>query len=148
MTDKKLFSERLDYALAYRNKKPISLTNDIGIPKSAVHQYLNNIITPKHDRVKVIAEYLNINPYYLFGESDEIKIMSSNVLEHPINTYGDYQAHLDHFSDKPELLEIYHEITTSDNLRLLFDSAKDLTPKQLESILVIIQSIKEAEARE
>ena len=56
--------------------------------------------------------------------------------------YGDHQANLEYFSDKPELLETYRHITENDNLRLLFDSTKDLTPQDLEPVLLLIDGIR------
>ena len=56
--------------------------------------------------------------------------------------YGDHQANLEYFADKPELLETYRHITENDNLRLLFDSTKDLTPQDLEPVLLLIDGIR------
>ena len=61
------------------------------------------------------------------------------------NTYGDHKANLEHLATKPELLEIYNDIYESENLQLLFDTARDLTPDELEAVLNVIKMIHKGE---
>lgn len=80
------------------------------------------------------ATALKTTPSYLMGwDNDEV------------NTYGDHKANLDHLADKPELLEIYNDIYESENLQLLFDTARDLTPDELEAVLNVIKMIHKGE---
>lgn len=58
------------------------------------------------------------------------------------NYYGNHEANLAYFADKPELLALYKQIHDSHSLQLLFDSAKDLTPQDLEMVLTIIRGIR------
>lgn len=60
------------------------------------------------------------------------------------NTYGNYKENLTYFADKLELLELYKQIHDSHSLQLLFDSAKDLSPEDLETVLIHIQGIRKA----
>lgn len=115
------------------------------------HTYLNNLEkgldprTQKPVNVTVdvlirIATKLNIDPHYLLDLA-----ITDNVLtdeEQPESIYGNHKDNLAYFADKPELLEIYREIYESESLQLLFDSAKDLTPEALETVLQVIKSIK------
>lgn len=61
------------------------------------------------------------------------------------NIYGDHKANLEHLATKPELLEIYNDIYESENLQLLFDTARDLTPEELEAVLNVIKMIHKGE---
>jgi len=76
---------------------------------------------------------------------DAAQIMQSFTPDRNIDIYGDHQANLVYFAKKPELLEIYKEIHESENLKLLFDSAKDLTPEDLEYVLNLIKRLKDSE---
>ena len=110
----------------------------VGLTKKTIQRYETAESRISTNNLKAIAKILevDISKWIMFDDRENV------------NEYGDHQKHLAYFADKPELLDIYNEITQSENLRLLFDSARDLTPKQLESILVIIQSIKDAESKE
>lgn len=57
---------------------------------------------------------------------------------------GDDQANREHLKDKPELLEIYNDIVSRDEVYILFDKVKDLDPKDVESILSVVQTIRNA----
>ena len=61
-----------------------------------------------------------------------------NLLE----IYGDHAANLEYFANDPDLLETYKHIVENDNLKLLFDSAKDLSPEDLEPVLILIDGIR------
>ena len=138
MNTNKTFADRLQSALDYRNKKQIDLTNGAGLNKSLISQYLSGKFDAKNDKIDIIAEYLDINPLFLMGKIDDFGTYDTSD-----SLYGDHNANLAYFADKPDLLEIYKEIHESDNLKLLFDSAKDLEPKDLEFVLKIIKNIKE-----
>ena len=53
---------------------------------------------------------------------------------------GDYNENVEYLKDKPELLDLYKEIVANDQLVLLFDKAKKLSPQDLEQILKIIDT--------
>lgn len=116
----------------------------------------NKPVNVTADTIIRIGDKLGINPHELFALDLEDKsernfsYSSHEVVfpeEVPIapgtsSIYGNHQDNLEYFSDKPELMDIYKEIHNSESLQLLFDSAKDLTPQDLETVLMIIKGIK------
>lgn len=60
--------DRLYEAMAVRGKKPVDLTRDLGIPKSAISQYLSGK-SQKMDsaRLYAIAQYLDVDEPWLLG---------------------------------------------------------------------------------
>ena len=60
--------DRLKYALNLREKKAADLARDLGIPKSAISQYLSGYRTIKDSkRLYIIAEYLDVSEAWLMG---------------------------------------------------------------------------------
>ena len=73
---------RLDYAIKTAGKKQIDLTHDLGIPKSAISQYLSGAtITMDSARLYAIAEYLGVNPVWLMGFDDTMNEKEKHLLE-------------------------------------------------------------------
>ena len=118
-----------------KNMSMGKLSEITSIPKTTIHRYLNDAGTIPSDRLPIIASALNSTPEYIMGWDDN---------DEPSNIYGNHNDNLDHFSNKPELLKIYNDIYESESLQLLFDSARDLSPEDLESVLIHIQGIRKA----
>ena len=104
----------------------------VGVGKSTVRKWETGLIeNMRRDNIQKLAEALNLNPLDLL----ELDTEESNI-------YGNHKDNRDYFSDKPELLDLYQQIYESQTLQLLFDSAKDLTPQDLEMVLTIIKGIR------
>lgn len=126
----------------------------IGKDRATIYRYENGDIENLPTTVlEPLADALKTTPGYLTGwetfdgriklTSDDPDTFYSTIDSIEVTSpYGDHNANLDYFSDKPELLDIYKEIHNSESLQLLFDSAKDLTPQDLETVLMIIKGIK------
>lgn len=68
MKEKAELKDRLREALEVREKKAIDLAKDLGIPKSAISQYLSGYRTIKDSkRIYVIAKYLDVSEAWLMG---------------------------------------------------------------------------------
>lgn len=102
----------------------------IGVSDKTISSWEINRTEPKMEIVQKISEYFNVSTDYL--------IKGDNY----IFSYGNHQENLDYFADNPELLENYRHITENDNLKLLFDSTKDLSPQELEPVLILIDGIR------
>lgn len=73
---------RLDYAIKKAGKRQIDLSNDLGIPKSAISQYLSgSTMQMDSARLYAIAEYLNVNPVWLLGFDDTMDDQEKKLLE-------------------------------------------------------------------
>lgn len=106
------------------------LADTLGISDKTISSWESGRTEPNMKQLKQLSEYFNVSLNDLINEK---------------NTYGDHKANLDHLSDKPELLEIYNDIYESENLQLLFDTARDLTPEELEAVLNVIKMIHKGE---
>lgn len=108
------------------------LAKKTGVSPSTISRYLTGEITNiRRDKIKRLADALETDVSYLMGWDT--------------GTYlGDYQENVDHLQTNPELLSLYNDILENDNLKLLFDKSRDLSPSDLEKVLVIINTfIKE-----
>lgn len=66
--EKENLKDRLNEALILREKKAVDLTKDLGIPKSAISQYLSGKSQKMDaDRLQKIASYLNVSEAWLAG---------------------------------------------------------------------------------
>ena len=60
--------DRLAYALKLRDKKPVDLSKDLNIPKSAISQYLSGLSkNMPNDRLYDICMYLNVDEAWMMG---------------------------------------------------------------------------------
>ena len=110
---KSSLKNRLYEAMIIRGKKAVDLTRDLGIPKSAVSQYLSGK-SQKMDskRLYAIANYLGVDEPWLLGfdvpmersDPEELGSLAADVLLNP---------------DMQRLLQIYSELEEADKNMLL-----------------------------
>lgn len=67
-----IISSRLKKALEIKNLKQADLVNLTGLGKSAISQYISGKVTPKQDKISIIAKALNINELWLMGIEDNM----------------------------------------------------------------------------
>ncbi len=71
--------------------------------------------------------------------------LSDEMVSQPTNTqWGDDKANQDYLSKNPDLLALYNEIKDRQDIYILFDKTKDLDPKDVESVLLFLQTIRKA----
>lgn len=97
-----LISSRLKEILNKRNLKQADLVKMTGLGKSAISQYISGKVTPKKDKISILAKALNVDELWLMG--------------------------IDNFSDS-NITEIQKKIF-SNNLRLFMDK-KNKTRKEI-----------------
>lgn len=61
------FSERLILAMKECGLNQAELSAASGIPKSAISQYVHEIIKPKQNRTAILAKTLGVSPSWLMG---------------------------------------------------------------------------------
>lgn len=135
----------------YRKKNKVTMeefANRASLSKGYVSMLEKNInpttgkrIAPSLEVIKKVADVIgrDVNELIdLLGEDSPVSLESKNI-------YGDHQANLDYFADKPEVLEMYKEIYENENLMLLFDTARELTPKELEKVIRYMKLVMEEE---
>lgn len=78
------FSSRLNLILNERNIKPAELAKGTNISKSSISEYLTGKFTPKEKNISKIANFLNVNMYWLMGY-DVSKNASSMIVYGQLN---------------------------------------------------------------
>lgn len=128
--------DKIKNRMSELNMNNEELAKKTGVSPSTISRYLTGEITNiRRDKIKKLADALETNVSYLMGWE------ASNYL-------GDYQENVEHLQTNPELLQLYNDILENDNLKLLFDKSRDLSPSDLEKVLVIINTfIKEEDTK-
>lgn len=78
--DSRLFSDRLHTAMNKRNVSITRLSSMTGINKGTISSYLSCRYKPKHDKIVIISNALNINPDWLSCVSEYMEI--ENTLDY------------------------------------------------------------------
>lgn len=122
-----------------RIKRNISLDNLSKLlngikTKSTLKRYEDGKSRIDMDLLKKICDIYSIN------YSDVIYEAESKTNYQNQSSLGNHYENVDYLKDKPELLELYNEIVANDQLVLLFDKAKKLSPQDLEQVLKIIDT--------
>lgn len=60
--------ERLYEAMAYNGIRPIDLSEKSGLTRGAISQYLSGKVTPKQDKIFILAQALNVSASWLMGK--------------------------------------------------------------------------------
>lgn len=128
-----IFSDRLKQLRKQNSLTQKMLGLNLNLGESTISMYELGEREPNFETLELLADYFNVDIDYLLGKSDKTT---------KLDIYGNHKNNLDYFSDKPELLDLYQQIYESETLQLLFDSAKDLTPQDLEMVLTIIKGIR------
>ncbi len=140
----------------YRKEHKISMdvfSDMSGLSKSYIsilekneHPTTGKPVSPSVDAYKKIASAIGMSFNDLLAIVEDNISLEDDLVEK--NTYGDHKKNLEYFQDKPEILETYKEIYENETLQLLFDSARDLEPEDLEAVIKHINLIKAARRNE
>lgn len=149
-----LISSRLKEILNKRNLKQADLVKMTGLGKSAISQYISGKVTPKKDKISILAKALNVDELWLMGIDNfsdsniteiQKKIFSNNLrlfmeqknksrkeicddLDIKYTTFADwYNGNKYPRIDKIELLAKYFNIQKSDLIENKDDINKNLT---------------------
>ena len=123
-----------------RRRKELNLSLEdvakaLGVNKSTVLRYESKSIEKMPiDVIPPLAKILQCTPEDLMGWEESEKKNNSQ--------WGNDAANREYLKDKPELLEIYDQIVNRDDMVILFDKTKDLEPKDVESVLMFVQTIR------
>ena len=80
-TDKHLFRNRLEYALAKRGIKPVDLAKKAGLSEQLISQYRSGRSAPKREKLISLSKALDVNPVWLMGYNVpmDVEKTSSNI---------------------------------------------------------------------
>lgn len=113
-----------------------TLGQKVGLSESMIWRYeKGDLKSIDVNMIKKIAVALNTESEILLGWDSE---NSSQVDPQ----WGDDEANIEYLKDNPRLLDQYIELTRkNDTIGLLFDKVKDLSPKDVEKVLKIVELI-------
>lgn len=100
------------------------------ISRSTIAGYETERKEPDYETLKKIADFFNVSIDYLLGRTD---------IRSPLDKIT--KAVL----DDPELLEFWNTLKDREDLKLLFNQTKKLSPKNIRQIIRIIKAIEEEE---
>ena len=108
-----------------------------GVSEATVSRWESgHIANMRRSRIADLAKVLQISPSVIVGTED-----SSHTPEVDPQ-WGDDEANIEYLKDNPRLLDQYIELTRkNDTIGLLFDKVKDLSPKDVEKVLKIVELI-------
>ena len=121
-----MFRKRLSEAMSIRQMKAADLADKTGIAKSTLSNYMTGRMKPKTKNLSLIAKALGVQEAWLMGY--DIPMESDQKYYEP-----DTAAAMQEVFDGRE------------DLRLLFDAARDLPPEQVQMVAQMIQGLKNAE---
>ena len=122
-------SERLKELMALKGLRQIDIAEKTGLGKSAISQYVSGKITPKQDKVYILAEGLNVSPTWLMG------------YDVPMERSSRESCNNGYYTDS-EVAQIAEELRTNPDRRILFDASKDLNKDDIDTVLKIIDGLK------
>ena len=116
---KKLFSERLVLLMRERNINQAELAEILKVSESTVGKWVLRKALPRMGVIQKIADYFNVGKSYLLE----------------VDTPSYYHD--------PEVAELAEKLRTNPNGRILFDASRNLSKKDIEIVLNLIQGLKE-----
>lgn len=124
-------SKRLKELMSLKNLRQVDIAEKTGLGKSAISQYVSGKITPKQDKVYILADGLNVSPAWLMGYDVPMDRSSRESFNNSNGYYTD-----------PETAELAEELRTNPNGRILFDASKDLSKEDINVVLTVIEGLK------
>lgn len=150
--NKKLFGSKLRALRKNHSLTQQDLSNKTGFSQNTISNWENGNREPDSigDLVK-LADSLSVPVSYFVDNSiDPVSDWRTdfNIPEFMDPPFGDFTSNLKYFSDKPELFDIYRQIHDNEQLQQLFNISKDLTPIDLETVLMVARGIKKERGQE
>lgn len=69
-------AERIKFAMKAKSKKQVDIVKDTGISKGAFSSYLSGQYNPKSDKMELIADSLDVDLRWLYGENVPMQVGS------------------------------------------------------------------------
>lgn len=105
-TDKNLFRNRLEYALAIRGIKPVDLAKKAGLSEQLISQYRSGRSAPKREKLISISKALDVNPVWLMGYNVPMDIeKTTNNIELTVDEIGIIEKYRDASDMEKEMVK-------------------------------------------
>lgn len=94
-------AERIKFAMKAKNKKQVDIVKDTGISKGAFSSYLSGQYNPKADKLELIADSLDVDLRWLYGENVPMEhtSQSDNTLQYVFYNNSCSEYLLDNLDD-------------------------------------------------
>ena len=122
--------ERIKYLLEYYHITAAELCRKTGLSKQAVCNYMSGRRLPRQDQIDKIARAYDVDPAWIMGY--DVNMKPSPVRETEDKTY--YSS--------SETAEAAQEIFNNDDMRVLFDAARDSRPEDLRMAADLLRRLK------
>ena len=118
------FKERLRELRQQRGYSQEELAKQLGLSKSAISMYERGARTPDFETMELLADFFNVDMNYILG-----KEMCST------------------YYIKPEAAEAAKELYERDELRVLFDAARDVSEEDIRYVATLLEKLKQKEGK-
>lgn len=120
----RIVSENLNRLLEERNITQQELAEYIGVTQASVSNWCKGIKMPRMDKIDKICQYLDIERSDLMKDS----------------------SHYTYYIN-PEAAEAAKELYERDELRVLFDAARDVSEEDIRYVATLLEKLKKKEGK-
>ena len=120
----RIVSENLNRLLEERNITQQELAEYIGVTQASVSNWCKGIKMPRMDKIDKICQYLDVERSALMKDSSEYKY------------YFDSAA-----------AKVAEELYKRDDLRVLFDAARDVSEEDIRCVATLLEKLKKKEGK-
>ncbi|MBM7623658.1 helix-turn-helix domain-containing protein [Sporohalobacter salinus] len=128
--------ERIKKLRKEKNISQRKLAKILGLSPSTIAMYETEKRKPDSETLQKIADFFDVSVDYLLGRTDQRQSNNENKKADKIK-----QA----LSDDPELIEFWEQLSTREDLKLMFKQTKDLSPESIHRIIEIVKIIEDEE---
>lgn len=136
----------------YREKKGYTLEelgNRVGVGKSTIRKWENGIIkNMRRDKIQILAEVLGCSPLEFIDVDEKVIEKYQKELDEYVvrqQEKEDAKGTSAIYYKDIETQEIAQQIFQNEELRLLFDAAKDASPEDLKTVHTMLTALKKKE---
>lgn len=123
--EKKIFSKNLNYYISQSGKQQKEIAKDLGYSPTTFNTWCVGKVVPNLGKIQKIADYFGI------GKTD--------LLENKSN------KNKSSYYTNSETAKVAQEIFENEELRLLFDAARDAEPEDLRTVHDLLLRMKRSE---
>lgn len=106
------------------------MAEKLGVSKSTISMYENGNREPDFETLEAIADFFNVDIDYLLGRTNKTTVLPETVGNYYIND---------------ETAKAAQEIFENEDLRVLFDAARDASPEDLKTTYNMLMALKRKE---
>lgn len=106
------------------------MAEKLGISKSTISMYENGNREPDYEILERIADFFNVDTDYLLGRTEKTTILPETAAKYYLNE---------------ETAKAAQEIFENKELRLLFDTARDAKPEDIQTVHSMLLALKRKE---